>query len=213
MKALPASSSLSVHLAGVRLYRDDVEQLIGLLADAGMQVKIRDNSFEYSTLDELTTGAGRSPRTIKIEAKVPDPHKSISLEFSNRRWYVYSFDSSLLGLARECEARLRRRQTTVEHMPVFGIGMAGWLIISLAVPIVKNSPTVAPSLLILGLVLLAIAGGLGVYRNIYPRVILRFKHDAGFFTRNREQLLLAITAAAMGALAQWIIGQFLTKPE
>ena len=72
MKALPASSSLSVHLDGIRLYRDDVEQLLGLLANAGMQVKIRDNSFEYPTLDELSAGAGRSPRSIKIEANLPD---------------------------------------------------------------------------------------------------------------------------------------------
>jgi hypothetical protein len=196
----------------VRLYRDDVEQLMGLLADAGMQVRIRDNSFEYSTLDELTAGAGRSPRTIKIEAKVPDSYKSVSLEFSSKRWHIYTLDSSLRGIARECEARLRRRQTAVEHIPILWIGMPGWLIVLMVSTLAKNIPSIAPSLLIVGLALLAIAGGLGIYWNLYPKIILRFKHEAGFLQRNRDQLLLLIAGAVIGSLVPWIVGQILAKP-
>lgn len=218
MKPLPASSSISVHMDGVRLYRDDVERLLGLLASARMEVKIKDDSFEYATLDEVATGAGRSPRILKIQAKIPDSYKSISLDFDSKRWHLYAGDSSLFGVARECEACLRRRQTIVDHLPIFWIGMTGWVINSASTTALtaKIIPTIAPLFLFFGLGLLATAGGLGIYLNLYPKVILRFKHEAGFLSRNRDQLLLLIGGAVAGAvitaLTQWVVGQLLAKP-
>lgn len=215
MKPLPKPSTISVYLEGIRLYRDDIEQLLGLLTDAGMEVKIKDDAFEYTTLDELASGAGRSPRTVKLEAKVDNEYKSISLGFSGKRWHIFSIDPSLLGLARECEARMRERQTAVVHLPIFWIAMAGNIIVSTASFLGKDMPATAIPFIMFGVVLLATAGCLGIYFNLYPRIILRFRHEGGFLSRNRDQLILLVAGAAIGALfgalSQWVVGQFVGK--
>jgi hypothetical protein len=203
---------------GVRLYRDDVEQIFSLLEGAGLEVKIKDDSFEYTSLDDVSTGAGRSPRRLKIQAKMLDSHLSISLNFEGKRWYLYTGDPSLFGVARECEACLRERQTVVDHLPLFWIGMAGWVIISASstAATAKITFTILPLFMFLGLALLGTAGGLWLYLTLYPRIILRFRHEAGFLSRNRDQLLLLIGTAAAGAvfaeLIRWIFGQLQAKP-
>lgn len=219
MKPLPASSSIHVNMDGVRLYRDDVERVMSLLAGAGLVIKLKDDSFEYSSLDEVSTGAGRSPRRLNIQAKMPDSHLGVSLDFERKQWHLYTGDPSLFGVARECEACLRKRQTVVDHLPLFWIGMAGWLITSMSASAAtanKIAPAILPIFIFSGLVLLATAGGLRLYLSLYPRIILRFKHEAGFLSRNREQLLLLIGSAGVGAviaeLIRWIFGQLQAKP-
>jgi hypothetical protein len=203
---------------GVRLYRDDVERILGLLAGAGLEVKIKDDSFEYSSLDEVSTGAGRSPRCLRIQAKMPNSHRDISLNYERKSWHLHTYDPSLFGVARECEACLRKRQTIINHLPLFWIGMAGWVITSASATAAtaKVALTILPVFVFLGLALLATAGSLWLYLTLYPRIILRFKHEAGFLSRNREQLLLLIGAAGAGAviaeLIRWILGQIQAKP-
>lgn len=218
VKPLPASSTIRVDMDGVRLYRDDVERILGLLAGAGLDVKIKDDSFEYSSLDEVSTGAGRSPRRLRIQAKIPDSHGDISLDYVRKSWHLYTFDPSLFGVARECEACLRKRQTVVDQLPLFWIGMAGWVITSASstAATAKIAFTLLPVFIFSGLALLATAGGLALYLSLYPRIILRFRHEAGFLSRNRDQLLLLIGTTAAGAviaeLIRWILGQLQAKP-
>ena len=216
VKPLPASSSIHVRMAGVRLYRDDVERILSLLAGAGLEVKIKDDAYEYTSLDEVSTGAGRSPRCLKIRATMPDSHRDISLDFDSKRWSLHTGDPSLFGVARECEAYLRQRQTVVEHLPLFWIGMPGWVITSLSAANTKVASPILPIFIFIGLALLGTAGGLWLYLTLYPRIILRFKHEAGFLSRNREQLILVIGATVAGAviteLIRWILGQLETKP-
>ena len=79
MKALPPSTNISAQFEAVRLYRDDLERVLGLLKDAGLEIRIADSRFEYESVDNLYQAAGRSPRRLEIEGIAPEYRGRVTL--------------------------------------------------------------------------------------------------------------------------------------
>ena len=205
MKARPPRTSVSEHIEGVRLYLEDLEELLGLLTASGLSVRISDDAFDYDSFDEVQRKSGTSLPSISVEAKDTDSSRSVTLSFSNGHWSVHSYDKKLLGVAREVESLLRRRQTGIAHLPLYWFFQIGLLLLWAGSVAFKALPFLWVPLVTLGAGLWIAFACLALYWHLFPKIILRYKHNASFLSRNRDQILLILLGALIGVAIQWSI--------
>ena len=66
MKSLPLRTTLLEQIDGVRLYRDDLERILGLFKAAGLAVTISDDAFQFDSLVLLS-----QVETVVHDCQVP----------------------------------------------------------------------------------------------------------------------------------------------
>lgn len=204
MKSLPRSTNIYQQVDAVRLYRDDLERVVGLLGDAGFSITIADGSFEYESFDELQKAQGKSPQNLKIEAIDPSSRHRIELSKSGRFWYIHSSGKEYYGLAREIEALVIARQSAVERLPLHWMFQCANLLLWIGLAIRTKSSPASFTLMAMGATALVCTLGLSVYWLLHPGVVLNYKHEVGFFARNRDAIILLLCGAIIGAIVQYL---------
>lgn len=122
------SAEYSKHFLSLRLYRDDVDQLLAIFERNGEKVDIRAGDYILSSLsdfDELkrvTPSASLSYLKLVTAShscpKCPSPHEWLSLTLGKRSAHLYVSDvadTQLLGMAGQIEAYLRSRYSLVSY--------------------------------------------------------------------------------------------------
>jgi hypothetical protein len=203
MKPLPRSKNVSVFLRGVRIYRDDVERMLTSMHEAGLTIKITDDTFEYDSLDELQKARGSSPRHLNIESS--SRSEQISVSMSDRCWHVSSYSEQNYELARSMEAILKARQTRLERMPIMSMTVIGGSLAYLTTGADTNPAWIKTTVLGVALVLTLCAGIMWLYIHFRTGVILNYRHQAGFFARNRDKIIVSVCTALFLAALQIII--------
>ena len=199
MKPLPRSASISGFYRGVRIYRDDLERIIGLLRDTNLTIKITDDSFEYETLEDLQRTRGNTPRVLRIDAQRSSGLGAMSLSMSDRMWHLYSYAEQSYEPAREIEAILKARQSSLEVIPIGWIVGIGIVITTLTGQLKDLPVWLVLTLGVIGTVMLLFAGGLWLYSHFRTGVVLGYRHEAGFFARNCDNIFLLMIGATVGA--------------
>lgn len=208
MKPVAASPWVSEHLKGVRLYRDDLDVVVGLLRQAGLRVRLLDEAFEYESLDEVAKRVGDSPKRLEIEGRNPEEHSSLTVRFVHGLWFVWATEASHHGIANDILHVLRSRQTIVNALPVHWIFQAGLGLLWVGALLLRPAPLVGQIIVTLGSATALLGTMLAAYWWLFPRVRLRYRHEAGFLKRNRDQLLILVIGALVGAAISWLFSKF-----
>lgn len=204
MKALPASKVSHNQFTGVRLYRDDIEAIVGLMKHEGLQVVISDSRFEYESVDELSRNAGSSPRELSVEGKRQGSYGSVSVRRSGKYWYVSTTQPDFRQLATELEGIVRKRQSRLDALPLYGLWTASLLLFFLG-GLLKSASAIASTLSSTGAILAVLTATLGSYWILYPGLVLKFPHEAGFVSRNRDAIILLVVGALIGSVSQRLL--------
>jgi hypothetical protein len=207
MKALPQTVRSSTTFNAVRLYRDDIAAVMDIFAAGGGAVRLIDDRFEYDTIDELFTAAGRSPRKLTIEVSDKPSSSQAYLSFSGTTWYLFSDGDCFRDAAALVATLLRARQSGVDGLPLLRMVVGGAWCLILAMNIPFPNPTVQTSLVSISGALMFGSLILSLYWAKVSAIILRYPHDANFFRRNRDAVLLLLSGAAVSALAQFILSR------
>ncbi|MGX7850936.1 hypothetical protein [Pseudomonas aeruginosa] len=202
------------------LYLTDIERLILIGADRGLNVKISDSTDEFDDLTDLIENRGKRIKSLNLifsanslpsilnnVIKLEIGEKGISLRSAN--------DDKLLP------AWLAMKTYIENHEPIYAPLMKPtvWLLIVLGVLAVLPRLSWAPSESFARVLILAVPAWLCLYSAYYLKktsVYLQKKHEIeGFWDRNGEKILLAVFSALIGAVlsvaGQLIVQKVLTK--
>ena len=212
MKPLPSSKDFYAFFGGVRVYRDDLERILGLMRHAGLTTTISDNTFEYESLDEFQKTRGNSPREMKIAGINSQPFGTISLSLSGRRWNLSSYNEQTLGVAREIDEIIRARQSAVEHIRSSWMAPIGGSIALIGTSLTHISFRLSVAFVGIGAALLLCAVSLASYSYLRTGIVLKYRYETGFLSRNRDRIIVAVCTALFLAALQLLI-RFLTGKD
>jgi hypothetical protein len=115
VKPIPRSNFSKIY-TGVRIYRDDLHRIFGLMQKANMEITITDETFEYESLDDLQKAAGNTPRGITIEGRDASFRRVALSMFEQYRWHLRSSpDENPYQLARDIDEILQARRTAIKN--------------------------------------------------------------------------------------------------
>ena len=106
---------------------------------------------------------------------------------------------------------MRARQTAVSRLPLHWIFQAGSILFWAGLITRTTFSGASPVLMALGGIVLAGSFLLTSYWLLHPRISLRYRHDAGFFRRNRDALVLLMCGAVVGGVVQYLASLFTVK--
>jgi hypothetical protein len=209
-------SSKSEFIRNVLLYREDIEEIMHLFKSKEMQITISDSGFEYAELDEVTKQRGNCPRELDISGKVPgNNYGSVSIAFSSDRTHVHAWGSGtprelcyelieFLKKHRSWEKRILRPflwyfvTLIAFNVEVFGL---------LQTTVRSKTPWWVHAALT---ILIASWPLCYAYSRTLSTVRLTRRTEGGFWSRNREALVLLAIGAMLGGVVTYIV-TILTK--
>ncbi len=194
---------LSYDCASVKLFRDDLEAIFQIISETCKDTKMESGEYEYDSLDELESHAGREVRDLKIRGYLPT-----GLTLHLRR----DLGPDLWASGETAEAPflrikdlLSQRKRLIGKLPKPGF----WFVLSVIyVPlaILLRLPTLwylvgyFPFLLLLGI------SGIAHHTGYFSSISLSRKHERkSFWSRNKDRIIVGIICALAGVLATWAL--------
>jgi len=206
----------------LRLYREDIDEVRGMLEKRCGQITISDESYIYNSLDEMKSRRGPRVHLLKLGAK--NPYVSLSLG-ARKISRLYRDDSNSLYVSDGSNENeylflkvrdyLRTREAQLPRFVNFwGILLVGLLVLPLnhlishshisALSRSIGATIVFCSLILYDLLFFVYASKGFSIVSLEPR-----KGHPSFWARNRDELVRTIIAAIIGGaitlLIQWII--------
>jgi NADH:ubiquinone oxidoreductase subunit 5 (subunit L)/multisubunit Na+/H+ antiporter MnhA subunit len=189
----------------VKLFLDDIEEVLQILATSCQTVSIQDKDFEYQSLDEVIQKRGKHPKTLHLIGYNPYVVLSISGFIRSVHLFANGEEPSMIPFAK-IKSILERNKRGWVHgilgpamITAYSITLIGWFLrlpISLALRI-----TLVAILLILISVL-----GVSIEHGMLSILSLGNKSEKGsFWSRNRDSIWLALITAIVTALLTWFI--------
>lgn len=208
MKRVDESEYLALHLPPVRLYRGDVENLIDILTNSGLNVVISDSEFTYDDLDELRAHRGTEIKELKIDGADPESNgtRRVSVKLSNHKDAYLSLYGRRPPLE-SCWHRLRDFLTARRrwHQKILNPWFAWVLVIfaGLAGELLEQAfPSRADSAHALAYgIAIAFWASCLYFARAYPVVLLDRQHEhESFWRRNRDKITLTFIGAVIGSI-------------
>jgi hypothetical protein len=211
MKTLPASTSLFERVEPVRVFLDDLEEIVGMLSSMSLDVAIIVGQIQFDSLSELREQQGASVGQLMLRGRHRETDWiEIKLDFSHRALQFSSGDTRQLGpqtfAILERARALRYFPFWLKLWPWFAsawtLSAVSWFLPKRYLPVVTS----------LSLLLIA-----GVSTALWLRtgatwIRLRRRHEGGFWKRNSDKILLLFIGTLIGtligttvtALVQWL---------
>lgn len=212
MKKIPDSSSQLKFYEGIRLYRDDIELILSILSENEYAVQISDKEFQFESLDELINKRGIAPTYFEIAGSQKEGgYQSIGISF-DKKIYIHSYSNAqktskivFAGIRDICESRMSKIYKILNPwFYYFPAIILVWPAISLLVWGKEN--TLGDAWLpVLATVFLAAWIISGLYRYVRRQVILRRRHEGGFWKQNSDRIWLLILGAVIGIFIKFIL--------
>lgn len=200
MKKIQDSSKGKV-IYGCRFNRDDIESILELFIERKFEIKMTDEEYEYNNLEELIKKRGDKPIKFRIEGKAVDNFSnSVSIKFDKMTTWIFlsygSDDSSKLIFEKILEICKSRKNLLMGPWiyPILPI-IAGYDIGCFIDWVKKNN--IYEGLKATGLLLVLLYFCYVIFRN---PIILRKKHEGGFWKRNKDTILVAAITALITAI-------------
>ena len=188
---------------GVRVLRDDLEQITEILREAGLTAEYSDATYKYDSLEEVQTKRGWHPGALALDARLPGSslHK-VSVTFSGARASLYCFLPEALGaVPHRIKELLRARASSLVFIlnPAIWVALfpIGWFLKASGWSVERNGKDAWALAALLAAVLVLLASAV---RYGYAGVWLRRRHEGNFLRRNADQFWLLIAGAVLGAL-------------
>lgn len=193
----------------VHLYLDDIENIETVILQAKPRLyKITLNNYEYDNVKEIPRDTGS---LYDLEMQTYEPYVSLQFRKYGVRLYVSGDDLVLYGIFSKIDKILEKSERKLLALPTSNIffslvlgGLEGQLIIR-AFPLSLNFETIIFLVLatLLGLYLFLSYSFLFRSSSVIETIYRREKHS--FFTRNKDQLILVMFGALIGAVITVIL--------
>ncbi len=202
MKRLPQSSNIYEAIEPVRVSLDDLEDIVGQLNNAGLEVLIRSDNIQYDSLQELREHRGLSVRSLDIEARIREHgYRKLELEFDGARVRVSSASVDEIGSVvfrvRDQVRSLKRRLLLLSPGSWWLLGAA---LTILSYPAARVDKRMDAWFTFTSLACYVMAAVAFVVRRKMCGLSLRRNHEGGFWSRNRDSVAMATISALLGAL-------------
>lgn len=192
----------------VSLYREDLDELLGVLAKYCSKVKISDHQYEYDSFEELERERGKSLRGLKLTGQFPFLSLSLGPKF-------YLFTGPPFAGEPSCEIpylslkeMLSKRISKVGKVFNWWWWLALlWFWVSLTGTPIATKLQIPLTLQISVLCLLVVGLGISVAvaRGWFFNISLSKRHATeSFWSRNRDKMILAIISAVFGAIVSHV---------
>jgi len=205
--------TFSEDLEGIRLFRDDLEEIVQTMNGLSTDVVISDDYNRYDSFDELLQHRGERPLALDINCRKSQPFQSVSLSFNKNTASLHSFGGA------EAHAMIYELRDYVKNKipklyrlfdPSFWF-MILCLVFSLNIYV---NPKLSSFLSFKGTISAVFVGVLVVffgsfaYRRLSFGVFLTKRHSGNVIKRNKDKIILLIIGGLIGVvgtlLIQWI---------
>ena len=211
---LKSNTHFSELIYGIRIFRDDIEEVLTLLTKKSLKIEIHDSKNIYENIDEVINLRGNKSKKIKIEGKDNSSFESVTIDIEgNRVWICSSGSENMYSFGFELKDFFKSKVPW--HYKVFNPWIFGLLIIpafyisNYYVDEKTNSILyhwVNGVCFIIDIILLL---SILIRNNSYGLTLSR-KHEYGFLNRNKDKIIVAVITALLGSLLTLLI-QWLTK--
>lgn len=214
MRLRESSGVVQEEFLGVRVLRDDLEQITAILNEAGLMVEYSDVTYRYDSLEEVQTKRGWHPGALALDARLRDSSVyRVSVTFSGAKASLYCFLPEPLGaVPHRLKNLLHARSSSLVFVldPAIWVALfpIGWFLKASGWSFERNGRDAwsFAALFAAAVVLIASAVRFG-----YAGVWLRRRHEGNFLRRNADQFWLVIAGAVLGALATKAADRLLGK--
>jgi hypothetical protein len=168
-----------------------------------LDTKITDGRVEYESLDEFQKQKGNYPREIRIEGETSSPYSSVVLALSKSEWRLAGLSADNRRLVYDIEHIVRRRQTVLAYFSHYWLTAVELILAVIGIWFIPS--WVSRVYLWTGSAPIFSGLALDVYPLLRTGVVLRHKHEAGFISRNRDKIIVAVGTALFLAALQILI--------
>lgn len=212
MKRIPRH--LGKHVAPVKLYLDDIEELHQILAAASDHVELTTVDFELDDPKQLLEL--NCPVVHQLTIASRQPYVSADVEGGGVWLYAANDDAKSRGLYEQMRAVLKRRRRRIawalagpQGGLIAGVPLAAALISGIAAIRDRSVWWGLACVLTLGLGLIIVIYTFRYLSRAHVVVLSHRKDSPPFMARNRDQLaiatLSALIGAATGAVATYLV--------
>lgn len=204
------NTDYSKKFIGVKLFREDFENILSLAKKTLQQVEIHDSTNMYENLDEVITHKGQNPKEISITGRNRDfSLEYFSFDVKNDYASIYSRGSEkMYSFGLEIAELIKKKEdkyyTTLKpHNLLYITFLAST---SLILFIDKETKTLSQPWL------LWFVGVLGLltlfsyfYQYLWVGLTLVRRHKYGFWNRNKDKIILALFGIIAGSIITLLI--------
>ena len=220
MKRIIKTPENHLFLKPVRLYLDDLENIVQMLKGRGFEVKLSDNDYEFDSLEEIKEYRGTKTNVLNINGKKNGSWPNISICFSKRDISLFRHggeDQNILLIWHEIKDFLNGK--LYWHQRVLDLKIWGFILLlspsfilypmmfGASVSLVKQliwvlSPCILVPLLISFL-----------WSQFFPGLYVdrRFR-VLNFWQRNSDKIILLLLGTVFGVFVKWLF-DFLFKRQ
>lgn len=200
------------------LYREDLKKIEQIISDEleAQKYKIECGGYEYESIDEIPNDTSSAN-----EFSIKTYHPYIDLEFNkyNSRLYAGGDDLKMTGAIKKVEEIIQNKERKVLwFFSQIAFWIAPYLFIGPLIVLVGLIKKGAAFHMIGFLLLLSLSSAIWLWISYYNRLktfsIIEFinkKDRHNFFTRNKDQIILLVMGAIVGAIATVIIQNIFVK--
>ena len=221
----PIRHTLTARLRYLKMYREDLDQLVALFQKGCAKVTISDDKNRYESLDEMKQHVGAKVKNLDIEGEEPGVHFLL-----NRSGVVYTGTTPTLSVFNE----LRTEEITDPADALFF--KVRHFLTAYERPYVRVPFAVLAGLAFLVCIVSAVSfstrkqHGLDI-GNLTPAYVVSFivcivllfpamyivnsisletkRNSQSFWTANREKIILLVIGSLLTILVQWVTGHLL----
>jgi len=198
-------------LRPVKLYLDDLEQIVSILKVESNEVKIETDEYKYESLEELVGNRKETIYELKLGSgrSVWSPVK-LSLDKYFVELFISEDEPRLRGLFEKIKEILVKRERVYRRLvsPIFSLIFS---VFSLTIIIVNKFLYPLPLIILPFLYFIIIPSAttisliivvwLNMEKGKYSIIVLKHRSDqVSFWKRNKDQVLLLIIGTVIGAV-------------
>jgi hypothetical protein len=217
----PIKTTKTARLRRLKMYREDLDELVGLLQKNCASLTISDNKNRYDSLDEMKTTIGPKVKNLDLRSESPCIHfllnqkesvpgASVPTVFNELRSEEISDQADLLFLkCKDCLQQFERPNMRWPFIVLAFTTFTGAIVLMLRPLLLEGRPPLLTLIFVVVAVILFIAGA-----NVNNLILLDRRIDSpSFWIRNKDAFAThAVTAtigALIGAIVGWFFGHFI----
>ena len=216
----PIRTTKTARLRRLEMYREDLDEFVGLFRDSCTAVTISDSRNRYESLDEMQLHSGATVKALDIRGEVPAVHfllnqkgtiegSSTPAIFNELRTEEITNEADVLFLKiKEFLEERQRPQVRVPFLVVAVLFFMGFFATLLHQPLSQKAFTFG-LLICLPLMVVSFVGAIAIDNRI---TLEKRANSPSFWARNREDFakhaVTSIMTLALGGIIGWLIGHF-----
>jgi hypothetical protein len=195
----------------LKIYLDNIEDIVALFQENGISYTISTDNFEYDSITELRLNSNEK-QTKTLSIKTSNPHIVLEFEPHSARIFISEDTTFTLGLYHQIDFIIKSSQRlfsiTYSYFFIYAIAP---LVQMLAFTSLDNVLPVFIKYSFLAFWLVWFGRAFYITLFNHSNINLIYKSSiSNFFTRKRDDLIIALISGFIGAILG-VIGTILTK--